>query len=220
MTSAWEVAAVVLGVAYLVLAIRQNPWCWAAALASTAIYVVLMYQASLYMESALQFFYIGMAIYGWWCWTKGGAAQAPAALVAAGAAESRNAGDATGATASDPAGPAELPVSTWPLRRHLVAVLSIMALTLVSGALLQAYTSAALPFLDSFTTWGAIVTTYLVARKILENWFYWFAIDSVSVYLYLSRELYLTAGLFLVYLVLVIFGYRAWRRTWLAMSNA
>lgn len=186
MTSPWEIAAVVLAIAYLVLAIRQNPWCWAAALVSTSIYAVLLYQVSLYMESALQFFYIAMAVYGWWCWTRGG----------------------DGAVA--------LAVSTWPLRRHVLVVLSILGLSLISGASLQFYTDAALPFLDSFTTWGAIVTTYLVARKILENWFYWFVIDSVSVYLYISRDLYLTAGLFLLYLVLVVVGYRAWRRSYLS----
>jgi len=192
-TSPWEITAVLLAVAYLVLAIRQNPWCWAAAVASTAIYLVLLYRASLYMESALQIFYLAMAVYGWWCWTRGGERRGSE--------------------------PAPLAVSTWPLRRHVVAIVSILALSLISGAVLQTYTNAALPFLDSFTTWGAIVTTYLVARKILENWFYWFVIDSVSVYLYASRELYLTAGLFLLYLVLVVVGYRAWRRAWLAMSN-
>ena len=201
MTSPWEIAAVLLAIAYLVLAIRQNSWCWAAAIASTAIYVVLLYRASLYMESALQFFYIAMAVYGWWCWTRGGDAErgAPGTAAAAGNAP-----------------PA---ISTWPGRRHLLVIASIVALSLVSGGLLRTYTDAALPYLDSFTTWGAVVTTYLVARKILENWFYWFVIDGVSVYLYLSRELYLTAGLFVLYLALVVVGYRAWRRAWLAMSN-
>jgi nicotinamide mononucleotide transporter len=79
--------------------------------------------------------------------------------------------------------------------------------------LLTHFTEAAMPYLDSFTTWGAIVTTWMVARKILENWIYWFVIDSVSVYLYISRELYLTSGLFLLYLVLIVIGYRAWRRS-------
>jgi len=70
-----------------------------------------------------------------------------------------------------------------------------------------------LPYLDSFTTWGAIVTTWMVARKIIQNWHYWFIIDSVSVYLYISRGLWLTALLFMVYLVLIVIGYRQWRKS-------
>jgi nicotinamide mononucleotide transporter len=82
-----------------------------------------------------------------------------------------------------------------------------------SGYLLTGYTDAALPYLDSFTTWGAIITTWMVARKVLQNWHYWFVIDSVSVYLYMSRGLVLTALLFCVYLLLIILGYRAWRQS-------
>jgi nicotinamide mononucleotide transporter len=70
-----------------------------------------------------------------------------------------------------------------------------------------------MPYLDSFTTWGAIVTTWMVARKIIQNWHYWFIIDSVSVYLYVSRGLWLTSLLFVLYLVLIVIGYREWRKS-------
>jgi len=76
-----------------------------------------------------------------------------------------------------------------------------------------------MPFLDSFTTWGSILTTWMVARKILENWLYWLVIDSVSIYLYLDRELYLTALLFALYLVIVLFGYRKWLLHYRATSS-
>ena len=180
--SAAEVIAVALAVAYLLLAVRQNIWCWAAALASTAIYMVIFFEAALVMESALQVFYAAMAVYGWWQWRQGG--------------PDHNA----------------LAVSRWTPRRHVLAVGAIAVATLISGALLDAHTDAAMPYLDSFTTWAAMLTTWMVARKILENWVYWFVIDSVSIYLYVSRELYLTALLFVAYLVIIVFGNRAWRR--------
>ena len=69
--SPWEIMAVALAIAYLLLVIRQNIWCWAAAIASTTIYAVLMYGAALYMESALQLFYIAIAVYGWRQWRHG-----------------------------------------------------------------------------------------------------------------------------------------------------
>lgn len=176
-----EALAVMLAVAYLVLAIRQNIWCWAAAAASTLLYLFIMYHSKLYMQSLLQLYYLAMAAYGWYSWRR------------------------------PRAGGGELPVSTWPLRYHALAVALVLLLVFVSAGLLQRFSDGALPYLDAFTAWAAVVTTFMVARKILENWIYWFVIDSVSIGLYLDRELYFTAALFAAYLVLVVIGYRSWR---------
>jgi nicotinamide mononucleotide transporter len=94
----------------------------------------------------------------------------------------------------------------------------VLILVFVSGGLLSEYSDAALPHLDSLTTWGAVVATYMVARKILENWVYWFVIDAVSVGLYLNRGLFLTALLFVGYLVLIVIGYRSWRASMVVRS--
>ena len=80
---------------------------------------------------------------------------------------------------------------------HLSAISVILLLAFGSGWMLEKYTEAALPFMDALTTWGAIITTYMVAKKVLENWIYWFVIDSISIYIFLSRDLYLTSFLFL-----------------------
>ncbi|MEJ2576171.1 MAG: nicotinamide riboside transporter PnuC [Gammaproteobacteria bacterium] len=178
---AWEALAVVLAVAYLLLAIRQNIWCWAAAAISTSLYLFIMYDSKLYMQSLLQLYYLAMAAYGWYNWRRPQAAGG------------------------------ELPVTVWPLRYHAFAVGAVLLLVMVSAGLLQRYSDGALPYLDAFTAWGAVVTTFMVARKVLENWLYWFVIDSVSIGLYLDRELYFTAALFAAYLVLVVVGYRSWR---------
>jgi len=178
--SVWEAAAVALGVAYLLLAVRESLWCWYAAFASTSIFLVLFWNVNLLMESALQVYYLVMAVYGWWQWQHGSGAHA------------------------------ELRISRWGTRQHLVAIVAVLLVSVASGSLLQQFTGAAMPYLDSFTTWGSILTTWMVARKVLENWLYWLVIDSVSIYLYLDRELYLTALLFAVYLVIVVFGYRKW----------
>jgi len=178
--TAWEVAAVLLGVAYLLLAVRESLWCWYAAFISTAIFLVLFWEVGLLMESGLQVYYLAMAVYGWWQWQRGSKHKT------------------------------ELAISSWRTRQHCIAVLVVVLASAASGALLERFTEAALPYLDSFTTWGSILTTWMVARKILENWLYWLVIDSVSIYLYLDRELYLTAVLFAVYLIIVLFGYRKW----------
>jgi len=103
-------------------------------------------------------------------------------------------------------------VFTWTPIQHILSILLILFLTVSSGYLLDWFTEAALPFWDALTTWGAIVTTYMVAKKVLENWIYWFVIDLISVFLFASRELYLTAFLFFSYLFIIVIGYRSWNR--------
>src|SRR5690554_6391183 len=73
--SLWEVVAVLLSLAYLALVVRQNSLGWYAAFGSTSIFICLFWHASLPMESALNVFYLRMAVYGWWSWRGGYAAQ-------------------------------------------------------------------------------------------------------------------------------------------------
>ena len=184
-----EAVAVAFGVAYLVLAIRQNILCWPAALISSLLSVVLMFEARLYSESGLQVFYAVMAIYGWWQWRHGAAGLDRAT--------------------------AELPIGTWPLRVHALAIGGTLAVSAALGAALSR-TPAAFPYLDSFVTVASLVTTYMVANKILENWIYWLVIDGLSLYLYIARGLPLYAALFVLYLVLIVVGFYRWQRDWRA----
>jgi nicotinamide mononucleotide transporter len=184
--SPWEVAAVVCAIAYLLLAVREKILCWAFAFVSTAIYTVLFWDVSLLMESALNVYYMAMAVYGYQQWTRGG-------------------GNGT----------SELAIRAMYPRQHAIVIALIVVLTLTSGILLGEYSTAAWPFVDSFTTWASVITTYLVARKYLENWLYWLVIDSVSVPLYIDRDLNLTALLFVAYIIIAVFGYIGWRRHYL-----
>ena len=112
-----------------------------------------------------------------------------------------------------------LTVSTWPIINHIYILLILIVLVTFSGLILSNLTEAVSPYIDAFTTWGAIIATYMVAKKILENWYYWFIVDFVSVFLFLSRELYTTALLFSIYIILVIFGFIAWRKS-MRLENA
>lgn len=179
-----ELAAVIFAVAYLVLAVRENSLCWYAAGISTLIFLFIFWDVKLYMESGLQIYYLAMAFYGWYQW--------------------RGANRET----------ANLRVSKWRAKQHVIALALIATLTFISGSLLNSGTDANLPYLDSFTTWASVVTTFMVARKILENWIYWLVIDSVSIYLYLDRELYFTSLLFAIYIVIIFFGWFAWKRSY------
>ena len=177
----WELIAVFPAILYLLFAMRENILCWPAALISTAIYTWLFFSVTLFMESLLQIYYMGMAIYGWYAWTR-----------------------------KDERGD-ELAISSWSVRQHLLALTLIFVLTAASATLLE-NTSASYPWLDSFTTWSAVLTTWMVTRKVLENWLYWIVINSVSIYLYLSKDLYPTALLFGLYIILSITGYLLWKK--------
>jgi nicotinamide mononucleotide transporter len=181
--SALELVAVLAAIAYLGLAIRQNIACWFFAALSTAIYIGLFIEARLYMESLLNAFYLAMAAYGWYVWRS-----------------SRGAGE-------------DRPVATWPPKRHLSAMLVIVVLSVASGYILSMKSNAAFPYIDSLTTWSAIWATFLVAQKVLENWWYWLVIDIASVLIYWSRDLQLTALLFVVYVVMIPFGIISWSRS-------
>jgi nicotinamide mononucleotide transporter len=83
-----------------------------------------------------------------------------------------------------------------------------------TGYLLSHFTDAAFPYVDSMTTFSAVWATFLVARKVLENWWYWLVIDAVSIIIYWSRDLQLTSVLFAVYVILIPLGIAAWTRSY------
>lgn len=179
-----EIVSVVFGLVYIILAARENSWCWPAAFIGTGTAIFLFWNVSLLMESALNVYYLAMAVFGWWQWQYGSRTHST------------------------------LAISSWSKGKHLITLLAIAILTLVSGVLLSKNTQAALPFVDSFTTWSAVITTWMVTRKILQNWLYWIVIDVVSVWLYLQKGLYLYAALFVLYTIIAVFGYLHWQRNY------
>ena len=102
-------------------------------------------------------------------------------------------------------------VRRWSLARNALAAAAILALSAVNWYFLSRYTLAAFPFVDSMVSWGAVFATFLVARKVYENWHWWLIIDAASACLYFAKGLYLTVLLFALYLALIVIGMREWR---------
>ena len=199
--NAVEVCAVLLALAYVILAIQQRRICWIAAIASAMLYSHIFWQVSLYLEAVLQIFYIAMALYGWSAW-------------------GRQLLDEHSHHQSHDQAHDQSHIQTWTGQQHLVACITIVSLSLILGWAMQEWTDAALPFFDAATTVCALLATWMVTQRLLENWLYWIAINTVSIGLYLSRDLSLTAALFAGYVILAIVGYRTWRRQWLRQHNA
>ena len=178
-----EVVAVALGIIYVILATRQNIWCWPCAIVSTALFTWIFFDEGLYQQAVLQIFYIAMGVYGWRQWLRGGEGGAP------------------------------LDVSNWPARRHVVVIAATAGLTAITGWLVARYTSTALPYLDAFTTWGSVAATLLMTRKVLECWVYWFIIDILIVVLTIRSGIPTTSVLYAVYVIMAVVGFISWRRS-------
>jgi nicotinamide mononucleotide transporter len=179
--TALELFAALFGVAAVYLATRENILSWPIALVNVGLYTVVFYEARLYADMGLQVVYFALSLYGWYEWQFGGASRTA------------------------------LRVSRTP--RRLWVVLGVMHVVawLLLGALLARTTNAAIPWLDSFLTTGSLVAQWMMTRKLLENWAIWLALDIIYVPMFISRGLYATAGLYALFLVLAVLGWRDWK---------
>lgn len=178
-----EIIAVLLAILYLVLAAYQNIWCWAAAAISSILYIKICYDAKLLIETGLQFFYLVMAIFGYFNWNK-----------------------STVVTIN------ERQIVHLEKKSFILGLIICSLLSVVMAALFNQYTNAKLPWLDAPVTIFSIWATWLVIKKVIENWLMWIVIDSVAIYIYLQRDLKITAALYLIYTLLAIMGYFKWKK--------
>ncbi len=179
----WEVLAVITGIISVYLSTRENIWSWPTALVNVALYFVVFYETKLYADMGLQVVYFALSLYGWYEWLYGG--------------ENRT----------------ELRVSRTSQALGVRLAMIGIACAAVLGTLLARFTDAALPYIDSATTSTSLVAQWMMTRKILENWAVWAAVDVVYIAMFVFKRLYLTAGLYTVFLVLAVMGYVQWKRS-------
>jgi nicotinamide mononucleotide transporter len=178
-----EAAAVLFGIVSVYLSVRENIWSWPTAIVNVTLYIFVFRAARLYADMALQVVYIAISIYGWYEWLHGGA------------------------------GKTELRVTRATARLGAVLVAIGAVGVAVLGTVLGRYTNAALPYLDSTTTVTSLIAQWMMARKLLENWLVWVAVDVVYIGMFVYKSLYLTAFLYAVFLVLSSLGWRRWRKS-------
>lgn len=188
-----ELIAMLLSLAYVLLAARGSIWCWPAAFISTGIYTVIFYDVSLLMDSLLSAYYLVMAVYGFWVW------------------RNHSKKEVKTKTESVQNNPEVFEVVSWSARLHLLICFGLAFCSLALGYVMDNYTNASFAYLDTFTTVFAVFATYLVTQKVLENWLYWVVIDFVSIYLYIEKGLMPTVVLFIFYVAIAGYGYVKWR---------
>jgi nicotinamide mononucleotide transporter len=182
-----EVAAALVSFTYVILAIKQFTWFWFFGILSAALYAWVYGHSGFYAGMALQGYYAIISIYGWLHWS---------------------------ARAKQPDTHGGLPVIRVNRRLLVMLVVIWLLLWLLIGFILDQYTGSTIPYYDAFTASGGIVATWMLARKILEQWIFWIIIDLISIGLYIWQELYATSVLFLLYIIMAVVGYREWRKAW------
>lgn len=187
----WSVFGTAL--VYLVLAMRQNPWCWVWGMGSCSLWAYAVFSRyNLWLDAILQLFYVVMSLIGWLNW--------------------RRSDQATKRPRDRETKRRVLPITRMTVRQHFFLLFIGFLLSFMLGYLFDVVTPTALPYADALLTTFSIINTFLLAQKKLENWLYWVVIDIGLSYLYFSSGAYLLALLMAVYVVLAAVAYFQWRK--------
>lgn len=178
-----EAAAVLLTLASVVFQIYENIWGWPTTIVGVALYAFVFFHARLYADMGLQAIYITLGFYGWYEWLHGGEART------------------------------ERKVSNAPMKLQAIAYAIGGAFAIVLAFILRRTTNASLPFVDSTLTSYSLVAQWMLTKKYLENWIVWIAVDIAYVGMFIFKKLYLTAGLYVVFMALCVRGYIEWKRS-------
>jgi nicotinamide mononucleotide transporter len=186
-----EVFGDVTGVACVLLVARELIWNWPLGLINNACWSLLFWRSKLYADALLQVVFFALGVYGWWLWSRGAQGARPALAVRR-------------TTARE-----------W---RWLAA--AVVVATAALAAFLATRTDSPAPFWDASVLTLSLAATYGQAHKLLESWWLWIAVDAISVPLYVSRQLYPTAVVYVLFSWLCILGLQGWQRSLAAQAAA
>lgn len=179
-----EVIAASLGMLAIYLQIKQKVWYWPVSIVLVSLYIIVYIEAKLYADMSLQVYFLIISFYGWYHWMFG--------------------------KRDDTA--KKLPVTFASRKLVILLLLAGIAFFIIISGILVRYTDSDLPYWDAFTTSLSFVATWMLAKKIIENWLVWIVVDAVSVGIYIYKGLYPTVILFTVLSILAVVGYMAWKR--------
>ena len=172
-----EIVGAIAGFLFILFEIKESKWMWPIGLLTSVFYIIVFYNSKFYADMSLQFYYIFISIVGWYWWTRGRAENE------------------------------ELSINRLTSQLFFKLLLVSLIVFLVISYILVNYTDSPLPYWDALTTSLSIVATWMLARKILEQWLFWIVIDLISMILYIYKGLYPTSILFLIYSILAVYGY-------------
>ena len=107
-----------------------------------------------------------------------------------------------------------LNISRWPLKQHIIFIVVGLMGSIVLGYLSETYFAARFAYHDAFVMVFSGIATWMMAKKVLENWLYWMVIDSIAIALYYKSGYLATIVLFVLYVILAFYGYASWRKAY------
>lgn len=187
-----EIFGAVTGIVYVFLEIRQTIWLWPVGIITSAVYIWVFFISKFYADMSLQGYYLGISILGWYWWARG--------------AVRKNGGKEEGEKE-------ELPVTRLKRETGIILLIVFILLYTAMWLILTRLTDSPVPVRDSFVTSLSIIATWMLARKIYEHWFLWIVVNFVSAVLFLTRGLYPTFILYVVYGIMSVAGLIEWKKT-------
>lgn len=180
--STLEIIAVIVNVLGVWLTARRIRWCWPVSVVAVLLYAWIFYDAKLYSDMLLQVLFAFLQGYGWWRWSTGGLDHG------------------------------KVHVGQLALGEAAIGLIVGAVGALLLGSLMATFTDAAVPWLDASLTAFSLVASVWAARKYVASWWLWIVLDVVYVGMYLFKDLHLTAGLYAGFILLALYGLRAWRQ--------
>ena len=191
----------VLGLVYIWLEYRAHIALWVVGIVMPALDVYLYYSHGLYGDAGMAVYYTLAAVYGYVAW-KLKERRAAARLTSACSSAAGGDGGQTAATT----------ISHMPIRLYLPVTAAFLATWAATYYILIRWTNSTVPLLDAFTNALSFVGLWALARKYVEQWFFWIVVDVVCTVLYVQKGIPFKAGLYALYVVIAVFGYFKWKR--------
>ncbi|HVJ03898.1 MAG TPA: nicotinamide riboside transporter PnuC [Sphingomonas sp.] len=177
-----ETVAALLGLANVALVVRRSMWNYPFGLVMVALYGFVFFEAKLYSDMLLQVFFFAVQLYGWWNWSRSRAEVG------------------------------EVRVEQMRGRARFQWLAGCAIAAAGWGMLMHRFTDAAFPWWDGTIAVLSVAAQILQSRRKLESWVLWIAVDLLAIPLFAVKELWLTAGLYGVFLALSVWGLVGWAR--------
>lgn len=198
-----EIFGAVTGIIYVFLEIRQNIWLWPVGIITSAVYIWVFFTSKIYADMSLQVYYLAISCLGWYWWASGREQGAEGRGQGAQGTEHRAQGEEKEG----------LKVTRLKFKTGVVLAIIFVLLYAAMWLILTRLTDSPVPIRDSFITSLSIIATWMLARKIYEHWYLWIIVNFVSAVLFLTRGLYPTVLLYVVYGLMSFAGLVKWRKS-------
>ena len=208
-----DIVTTILGLIYLVLEYRASIALWVVGIVMPAMDIYLYWSHGLYGDAGMAVYYTLAAIYGYAVWKFGAKWKAMIKRKDSDKKEGASAvsSDKIEAASAVSSSSEDLPITFFP-RRLILRTLGFFVLAWAATYyVLVAYTNSTVPLLDAFTNALSFVGLWALARKYVEQWLFWIAVDVVCCYLYVVKGIPFKAGLYGLYVVIAVMGYWKWK---------